>query len=187
MRGRKTTQESRATEFRQRLVAWNQTPKSLRPSLRALARELGTSHQLLKHYLDGLEKWRYKERYRQATEESDQILARAIVEDRAMTQWEIERHRVCTITAMRAKLASLMVDELASLKRATRRSSLNPAQLKLVKILAKRRFPGAQVLLDNLSQSDARNCNDNLPVISAGAVKSFRTVQAKAEEDWQLR
>jgi len=30
----------------------------LRPSLRALATELGTSHQLLKHYLDGLEKWK---------------------------------------------------------------------------------------------------------------------------------
>jgi hypothetical protein len=56
MSGRKTEQESRATEFRQRLMAWKQTPESQRPSLRALARELGTSHQLLKHYLDGLEK-----------------------------------------------------------------------------------------------------------------------------------
>jgi len=57
-RGRKPKQESRAEEFRQRLMAWNQMPVRSRPSLRALARELGTSHQLLKQYLDGLEKWK---------------------------------------------------------------------------------------------------------------------------------
>ena len=57
-RGRKPKQESRAEEFRQRLIAWKQEPVRSRPSLRALARELGTSHQLLKQYLDGLEKWK---------------------------------------------------------------------------------------------------------------------------------
>jgi hypothetical protein len=54
-------EESRATELRQALVEWNETPKSSRPSLRALAAELGTSHQLLKHYLNGLGKWREKQ------------------------------------------------------------------------------------------------------------------------------
>lgn len=58
MRGRKPKQESRAEEFRQRLIAWKQEPVRSRPSLRALAAELGTSHQLLKHYVDGLEKWK---------------------------------------------------------------------------------------------------------------------------------
>ena len=58
MRGRKPKQESRAEELRQRLIAWNQTPVRSRPSLRALAVKLGTSHQLLKQYLDGLEKWK---------------------------------------------------------------------------------------------------------------------------------
>jgi len=58
MRGRKPKQESRAEELRQRLITWNQTSVRSRPSLRALAAELGTSHQLLKHYLDGLEKWK---------------------------------------------------------------------------------------------------------------------------------
>ena len=57
MRGRKPKQESRSTEIRQRLVEWSQTPASARPSLRALARELGTTHQLLGHYLDRLEEW----------------------------------------------------------------------------------------------------------------------------------
>jgi len=59
--GRKPKEESRATELRQALIAWQETPKSSRPSLRALAMELGTSHQLLKHYQDGLEKWRDKQ------------------------------------------------------------------------------------------------------------------------------
>jgi len=57
VQGRKTKNESRSAEFRQRLLIWRQTPESLRPSLRALARELGTSHQLLQHYLDGVGVW----------------------------------------------------------------------------------------------------------------------------------
>lgn len=51
-RGRKPAHESRATEFRRKLIEWKQTPESSRPSLRALARELGTSHQLLTFYLE---------------------------------------------------------------------------------------------------------------------------------------
>jgi hypothetical protein len=56
--GRKPKQASRSAEFRERLIAWQKTPVRLQPSLRALASELGTSHQLLKHYLDGMEKWK---------------------------------------------------------------------------------------------------------------------------------
>jgi hypothetical protein len=133
--GRKPKQESRSAEFRQRLMAWNQTPESLRPSLRALARGLGTSHQLLKHYLDGLEKWRYEERFRKANEESDQIVARAIVEGRPMTQWEGQRRHACTIAAMRAEVGSLLLDDLARLKEEASRGPLHPAQVKMARIL----------------------------------------------------
>jgi hypothetical protein len=56
--GRKRKADSRATEIRERLIAWQETLKSERPSLRALAAELGISHQLLLHYYEGLEKWR---------------------------------------------------------------------------------------------------------------------------------
>ena len=52
MSGRKPAYESRATEFRHRLTAWKRIPESSRPSLRALAREMDTSHQLLAHYLN---------------------------------------------------------------------------------------------------------------------------------------
>jgi len=78
--GRKTKQESRAAEFRQGLMIWQQTPTSLRPSLRALARQLGTSHQLLEHYLKGLEEWRCRESYlrakQRAHEKTEEIRAR---------------------------------------------------------------------------------------------------------------
>jgi len=243
MRGRKPKQESRAAEFRRSLLAWKQTPESLRPSLRALARKLGTSHQLLKHYLDGLEKWRYKERYRKATEESDQILARAIVEDRPLTLAEGQRRHACTVAAIRATICSIGLDELASLKKEARRGPLRPVQYKMVETLAKRGFPGAQELLQNCSQAgvkerkrfseivketprqegetyiawvrriwdqcskydtkcprviteellrkwsqhSAKKRDDNLPAISADAVKSFRTGHGKAAEAWQLR
>ena len=60
MRGRKPKQESRSEEFRQTLIAWKQTPAAFRPSLRALAREVGTSHQLLCLFLATLEQWRWK-------------------------------------------------------------------------------------------------------------------------------
>jgi hypothetical protein len=82
--GRKRSQESRATEFRWSLVAWKQTPESSRRSLRALARSLGTSHQLLSFYLKYLERSQCKEQWRQ----SRTIRARAIAEGRDLTQWE---------------------------------------------------------------------------------------------------
>jgi DNA-binding transcriptional MocR family regulator len=87
--GRKPTHESRATQFRKRLIVWKQTPEFLRPSLRELARQLGTSHQLLQHYLAGLEAWKAKERYNRAKEmaqkKADEARARAKAENRKMT------------------------------------------------------------------------------------------------------
>jgi hypothetical protein len=150
--GRNPAEESRGTEFRLKLVEWKQTSEPLRPSLRALARMLGTSHQLLKHYLNGLEKWRYKEQYRKATEEADQILAGAIVESRPMTPREEEQCHACAITAIRAKAGALLLDELKKLKREARRGPLHPAQFKMVKIFAKQGFPGTQELLQKCSQ-----------------------------------
>ncbi len=158
-RGRKPKQESRATEFRQKLMGWMQTPEPLRPSLRALAREVGTSHQLLKHYLDGMEKWRCKERYRKTTEESDQILVRAIVEGRPMTQSEEERRHACSVAAMRAKAGSILLGSLAKLKHEARRGPLHPKEFKIVKILAKREFPGAQELLQKCLRDGVRKGN----------------------------
>jgi hypothetical protein len=55
-------------EIREKLAAWKATPEAARPSLRILARETGTSHQLLSHYLQHWEKWHEKEWRRRAKE-----------------------------------------------------------------------------------------------------------------------
>jgi len=68
MSGRKPKTESRADEFRQRLVIWKHTPEFSRPSLRELARQLGTSHQMLNHLLKGLDKWQAQEDWRRVKE-----------------------------------------------------------------------------------------------------------------------
>lgn len=127
MSGRKPAYESRATEFRQRLSAWRQMPADERPSLRALARELGTSHQLLSHYLDGLEIWR-------AEEQAKQIRARAKAEGREMTMREC-----CD-----AIITPVRLDQIEKLRKAARRGPLNRHQVQMLKLFAKPGLPGAQ-------------------------------------------
>ena len=174
MRGRKPDYESRATEFRQRLIAWKETPESSRPSLRALARELGTSHQLLKHYIDRLEKWLYQERFRRAKKQSEGIRARAAAEGRYMTPSEEQQVRAYDRAAMSAMVAPMLLDQIESIKQADKRGPLNSHQIKTLKLLA-RGFPEAGELLQK-SQSSLKNQKNNLPAISASAAKSFRTV-----------
>ncbi len=129
--GRKPAWESHATEFRQRLMVWKQTPDSMRPSLRALAGELGTTHQLLTYYLAGLDKWRAKE-------ESKRIRACAKVENRALTLQE----------ALRTIVVPGLLDQLWQIKQAAKRGPLNSHQLKMLKLLAQRGYPGAQEVLE---------------------------------------
>jgi len=76
-RGRKPAGQSRAAEFRERLAAWRRMPEFSRSPLRTVAQELGTSHQLLSHYLKTWDKRREKEYVRLAAE----IRARAASED----------------------------------------------------------------------------------------------------------
>jgi hypothetical protein len=81
-RGRKPKQESRSIEFRRRLTVWKQTPELGRPSLRTLATELNTSHQLLAHYLHDLDVWQAREKCREAKDSIKRIRARAETEKR---------------------------------------------------------------------------------------------------------
>jgi hypothetical protein len=87
----------------------------MRPSLRALARELGSSHQLLNHYLKGLEEWQYQERFRQAIKALKGISARAQAENRFLTPWEQQQFRALAREALRA-----MVPRAAKVCRAAR-------------------------------------------------------------------
>jgi hypothetical protein len=109
-RGRKPKDESRSPEFRRRLVEWKRMPESARPSLRAWARELGTSHQLLKHYLDGLEKWQVEEAWRRARE----YRAQAKANGRRMTLWEEEQARILDRRALCLSLEVGMNESLTT-------------------------------------------------------------------------
>jgi hypothetical protein len=173
--GRKLKQESRSAEFRQRLIQWKQTPVAFRRSLRALARKLGTSHQLLAHYLVGLAKWQCEERYRKAKKESDEICARAKAENRNLTFWEEQQVRACDRALIQALVAPALIDTLESIKREAKRGPLNRHQIKMLKLFA-RAFPEAQELLQKL-QSSVKNQKNNLPVISPCVAKSFRYEQ----------
>lgn len=137
MRGRKPIYESRAAEFRQRLVVWKQTPESLRPSLRGLARELGTSHQLLQHYLNGLEEWEARDRYQKAKERAvkraEEIRARAAAENREMTMREC-----CDVI-----ITPGILDQIEDLRQKARRGPLHRLEVKILQIWAKH-FPVAR-------------------------------------------
>jgi hypothetical protein len=150
--GRKPKQESRSAEFRQRLITWKQTPVAFRPSLRALARELGTSHQLLTHYLAGLVKWQYEERYRKAKKESDEICAQANAESRNLTYWEEQKIRASDKALIQSLVTPALHDLLERIKREAKRGPLDRCQFRTLKMFAKQGFPGAQELLQNCSQ-----------------------------------
>ncbi len=112
MKGRKRKDESRAAELRQRLIVWQQTPESVRPALRTLARELRISHGLLQHYLNNLEKRQADEDWRRARE----IRARATAEDRPMTPWEEQQSRSLDRRALRLFIESTLDDHVKKLE-----------------------------------------------------------------------
>lgn len=149
-RGRKPAGESRAAEIRQRLAMWKQIPEALRPPLRAFARELGTSHQLLTFYLDGLEEWQCREHYRRAKETANKIAeefrARAKAENRKMTVREYIK--VIVIPGV--------LDRIERIRRDAQRGPLHRGQLQIVKIWAKQGFPGAQEALEQCSRADLK-------------------------------
>jgi hypothetical protein len=146
-RGKKPKQESRSTEFRRSLIAWKQIPESQRPSLRTLACEFGTSHQLLSHLLNGLEKWQEDERYREAKNRCTEIRSRAENEKRPLSRLEEEQIRASDRASARALLGSILLNQIEKIKREATRGPLNRLQFKMVMIFAKQGFPGAEELL----------------------------------------
>lgn len=143
LRGRKPQCQSRSSELREQLIAWKQTPEFSRPSLRALARELGTSHQLLTFYLKGLEEWRATEYFRQARE----LRARANAEDRPMTQWEEQQARSYDRAGISLMTGAIIVDDIRRIRQDSERRPLTWHEVKALKIYA-RNFPEARELLE---------------------------------------
>jgi hypothetical protein len=129
---------------------WQRTPESSRPSLRAVARELNTSHQLLKHYVDGLGEWEYEERYRAAKESAKQkaekIRTRAKTENRELTIREC--HDVI--------IAPMLHDQIEELRQEAKRGPLHRDQFQILKIWARQGFPAAKELLQKGSQQKIR-------------------------------
>ena len=107
-RGRKRIKESRAAEIRARLVQWRQIPEPQRISLRALAAEIGTSHQMLSFYLRGLDKWQASEYQRQAKA----ICDRADAENRSMSESEMAQGLAYQQAASRCLPKKRLIDEV---------------------------------------------------------------------------
>jgi hypothetical protein len=146
MRGRKSRLESRADEIRTRLIVWRQTPESMRPSLRALARELSTSHSLLQHYLDGLERWKCEQGYRKARRLIGEIRAQAQAESRPLTEWEEQQVDSLDRTAIRHFVGTGLFKRLEKFRKEARRQGfLDTVQVRMLKSMS--RLPGAKELL----------------------------------------
>ncbi len=152
MRGRQPKPESRATVIRMRLAEWKQTPEFSRPSLRALARELGTSHQLLGYYLKRWHEWEG----RQYLHKAEAIRDRATAESRPMTQWEQQQAFVWSRRAIRAFAMPALVDNFELIKRDAERGPLHRAQFKMLKIYAAEGFPGARELVEKCSRAGVK-------------------------------
>jgi sulfur relay (sulfurtransferase) DsrC/TusE family protein len=136
-RGRKPASESRATEIRARLMEWKQAPESSRGSLRALAVEMGTSHQLLSFYLRHWEKWQAKEYLRNAKD----VSARAKAENRALTGEDQAQIVAYTRAYLQSWVTSSLVpDMLATLRKEAKRGKLSKQYLRLAKVIADRGY-----------------------------------------------
>jgi hypothetical protein len=115
--------------------------------LRALATELGTSHQLLQHYLGGLEKWKAEEDCRRAKIRLEEIRARVKAEGR--NDWEEWRanpeYRQATF---RALVVPSTLKQIEEMKQEAKRGPLHRLQIKLLKMFTKWGFSEAQKVLD---------------------------------------
>jgi hypothetical protein len=147
--GRKPPNESRADEIRSRLLAWKKTPNPPRISLRALATEIGTSHQLLSFHLRRLEKWQITEYYRNKAQE--------IPDSRPLTK------------ALCSMIGPAICKMLAGLERRIACGALSRNQVKIAKLLARQGIGKAQEILNLHFQR-----KNNLPLAREGAAKSFR-------------
>ena len=174
--GRKPASESRAAEFHQRLMAWKQAPELSRPSLRALAGELGTSHQMLAYYLDGLDRW-------QAEEQAKRVRARAKAEGREMTLREC-----CD-----AIITPGFFRQIEKLRREAKRGPLNHWQIKMLKLFAKQGFLGAKEILEKCRQMTPREerqarASERAAGFAAATTKTIARIRKEAERGplcWQ--
>ena len=161
--------ESRANEIRMRLTDWRRLPESSRPSLRALARELGTSHQLLGHYLRHWEVWQAKEYQRQANE----LRRRARAEARPWVMDEMLRQaRAYDQAAFRSTIEFPLGKLFSKLQRDPKARPLTRGQIRVLRFLASRGIAKAREILERWGT--AKNQQNNLPLPRSRTAKSFQ-------------
>jgi hypothetical protein len=139
--GRKPADESRAWEICARLAVWKQTPKQQRISLRALASQLGTSHQLLSFHLKRLDKWLERVYGIKAKEIRD----RAKAENRSLTPSEQAQAHTLERAALCSMLARVLDETFKRWETEFANAhKLTGPQLKFLNHLARRGVPFAQ-------------------------------------------
>jgi hypothetical protein len=185
-RGRKRISESRATEIRTRLVEWKQTPEASRSSLRALAAEIGTSHQLLSFYLRRWDKWQAKEYQRNANE----IRARAEAEKRSMTEDEQAQVVAYTRAALVREIEAGVRDMLRRIR--SKRGEMSRQELRFVRLLARKGYAEAKEMLgqsDRVSVQIVSNPNmlKISKIICHTTQSAFVSPLDKKVGGWQLR
>jgi hypothetical protein len=169
--GRKPASESRAGDIRAKLLTWRQTPEPRRISLRALGRNLGTSHQLLSFYLRTWDRWEGKEYRRRA----DEIRERAWDEKRGLTPSEEAQTKAYDNAAFQSMIASVMDYSMRELlMRLEAGRTLSRQQTRLVNLLARKGFPMARKIKEQCSQNNVKTQKNNLPAIRSGVAKSFK-------------
>jgi hypothetical protein len=145
--GRKPKENSRATELRQALIEWKRIPEDSRVSLRCLAAQLRTSHQLLAHYLEGLNDWyerrQYEARKRQALERAQQIEAAVAREGRHMNMRE----------AFDSVMTPAFIDQVEKMRQDFRLGPLSKHQIAMLKIYARMRPEAHELLQKCLADS----------------------------------
>jgi hypothetical protein len=156
-------------------MAWKQTPAALRPSLRELACELGTSHQLLTYYLAGLEEWQRQEGYRRANREVGEIRARAASENRGLERWEVRKLVAALWIPQRDKI-------MEEIKREAQRGPLDHWQFKTLKMFARYSVPGARELLQKCLQVGTKKRKR-----FATIVKETPRLEGEASRAWVRR
>ena len=180
MRGRKPKQESRGTEICTRLTEWKRLPKSERQSLRSLACELNTSHQLLGHYLKQWHKWEAKQCWRRARA----IRAQADAEGRRIRPWEEQQAVSWDREAIRVMLMPTLVKEFERIKQDAERGPLHPAEFKILKIYAREGFAGAQELTEKCLRNGLKKRKPFAEIVRETPRRDGETLQLWVRRIW---
>ena len=133
--GRRPSDKSNAAAIRTRLVSWRQAPEQTRSSLRALAKELGTKHQILSFYLKGLNRWQREEYHRKAAEIRSKGLG--------MTYADEQQALAYDRAALHLMLDDALEPTFQRLEEGAKTGNLNERELQMVNLAARKGLPRA--------------------------------------------